>query len=288
MFLKEFDYSIEMHKMKRKFNDKLINYGLIGEERVAYCLNKIDPYVVCLYNIRMTIGEKSMQIDFLVITCQAIYILEVKNLLGNILITKERNVIRKVKVNKVYNESSMENPFIQMEKHEELLKDFLEKNNIQKRVESILVMANDKMIIENKSNMKNIIRYDELESFIMKNKNRDYYTEEEIKIGKLLLNQDKKYNYFMLNIIKKNIRNQYTPKFENYLDLDLYIKVLEIRKRVGESLNIPLCNVFNNKEAELLVINKPTSKEEFISIKGFKEKRYEMYGEDIIKIFKNN
>ena len=288
MFIKEFDYSIEMHKMKRKFNDKLINYGLIGEERVAYCLNKIDPYVVCLYNIRMTIGEKSMQIDFLVITCQTIYILEVKNLLGNILITKERNVIRKVMVNKVYNESSMENPFIQMEKHEELLKDFLEKNNIQKRVESILVMANDKMIIENNSNMKNIIRYDELESFIMKNKNRDYYTEEEIKIGKLLLNQDKKYNYFMLNIIKKNIRNQYTPKFENYLDLDLYIKVLEIRKRVGESLNIPLCNVFNNKEAELLVINKPKSKEEFISIKGFKEKRYEMYGEDIIKIFKNN
>ena len=68
----------------------------------------------------------------------------------------------------------------------------------------------------------------------------------------------------------------------------MYIKVLEIRKRVGESLNIPLCNVFNNKEAELLIRKKPKTKEEFISIKGFKERRYEMYGEDIIKIFKNN
>jgi hypothetical protein len=38
----------------------------------------------------------------------------------------------------------------------------------------------------------------------------------------------------------------------------------------------------------LLVINKPTTKAEFVGVKGFKEKRYEMFGEEIIKIFKNS
>ena len=51
---------------------------------------------------------------------------------------------------------------------------------------------------------------------------------------------------------------------------------------------MPACNIYNNKEAELLVINKPKTKAEFLNIKGFKNKRYEMFGDDIIKIFKNN
>ena len=68
MFLKEFDYSIEMQKMRRKFNNKLMNYGLVGEERVAYQLKMMDDYTVCLYNVRMSVKGIKIQIDFIVIT----------------------------------------------------------------------------------------------------------------------------------------------------------------------------------------------------------------------------
>ena len=66
------------------------------------------------------------------------------------------------------------------------------------------------------------------------------------------------------------------------------LKLLKIRKEISNSKNMPPCNIFNNREAELLVINKPTTKAEFVGVKGFKEKRYEMFGEEIIKIFKNS
>ncbi len=48
------------------------------------------------------------------------------------------------------------------------------------------------------------------------------------------------------------------------------------------------CKIFNNRDAERLVLAKPCSKEEFIKVPGFKEKRYQVFGKEIINIFKNN
>ena len=56
----------------------------------------------------------------------------------------------------------MENPFNQMNRHKELIETFLEYNGIVKQVQNLLVMANDKMIIENESPNANIIKYDEI------------------------------------------------------------------------------------------------------------------------------
>ena len=288
MFLKGFDYSIEMQKMKRKFNNRLMNYGLIGEERVSHQLKLLDQYVVCLYNIRMNIKGIKLQIDYVVITNNNLYLIEVKNLLGNIHIEKNCKIIRKVFYNNIYKESSMENPFNQMNRHKELIETFLEYNGIVKQVQNLLVMANDKMIIENESPNANIIKYDEIINFIKSNEELSYYKKDAMLLGKLILKYDEQYNYFMLKVIKKNIDNQYVPKFENYYELDLYLKLLKIRKEISKSKNIPPCNIFNNREAELLVINKPTTKAEFVGVKGFKEKRYEMFGEEFIILFKNS
>ena len=288
MFLKTFDYSVEMQKMRRKFNNKMIEYGLKGEERVAYQLSKMDFELICLYNVRIKVENKRAQFDFLVITRKAIIIIEVKNLLGNLYISKDEKFERNIKINGRTDISSMENPFIQMDNQEEILKIFMKEKHINKDVKSILVMANDKMIIRNNSKRKTIIKYDVLCKYLKELTNHETYTNEELIIGNIIKEHDDEYNYFMLGIIKDNIEKQYIPKFTNYLDFDLYLQIIRFRKEFAIKKQMPVCNVFTNREAERLVIAKPKTKEEFIAIRGFKEKRYELFGEEIIKIFKNN
>jgi len=192
----------------------------------------------------------------------------------------ERTIYKDWGVQKV----GMDNPLIQMNYQRKLLQTLLRGYDVE--IECLLVMANDKMIIENQSTNKNIIKYDEVESYLSERVLAQKFSNIEINIGNYILEKDKQYNYFMVDVIKHNIRNQYTPKFDNYIDLEIYIEILEFRKNYANIKSVPICNVFNNKEAEQLVISKPKTKEEFINVRGFKEKRYLMYGEEIIKIFK--
>lgn len=50
--------------------------------------------------------------------------------------------------------------------------------------------------------------------------------------------------------------------------------------------NIKPYFIYTNEELEQLSIHKPTTKDEFVSVKGFGIKKYEKYGEDIINIIK--
>ena len=52
--------------------------------------------------------------------------------------------------------------------------------------------------------------------------------------------------------------------------------------------NIKPYMIFNNDQLVELVKRLPTSKEELIAINGFAEKKFELYGEDIIKIISLN
>ena len=213
MFLKSFNYSIEMQKMKRKYNNSLMHYGLIGEGRVFYQLNKINDYVVCLYNIRFFVGSEKAQFDFIVITKRKIFIIEVKNLLGNLLITEDNRYERTIYKDWGVQKVGMDNPLIQMNYQKKLLQTLLRGYDVE--IECLLVMANDKMIIENQSANKNIIKYDEVESYLSERILAQKFSNTEINIGNYILKKDKQYNYFMVDVIKNNIRNQYTPKFDN-------------------------------------------------------------------------
>ena len=285
MFLKEFDFSLEMQKMKRKYRDGLLYYGLQGEERVAFELNKIKDEGIFLYNVRLLFNGEKVQIDFVVIYNKKIYLIEVKNLYGNLVINEDGSVERHIYKDNTIHISGMNNPFLQLSYQKEIIRKII-KDKYNYDIETMLVMANDKMVIKNYSSYKNVYKYDELIGKI-KQENSFELNEDDYVLANYILKFDKTYNYGLVKIIKDNIRNQYVPDFDKYSDLELYLKILDFRKEYSNKMNMPICNVFNNKEAELLVKAKPVTKEEFVKIKGFKEKRYEMYGEELINIFTN-
>lgn len=287
IFLKEFNYNTELIKMKNKYGNSYITYGLIGEERVAFQLKKCKEDILCLYNIILKVEDIKVQFDYIVISHDIIYILEVKNLLGNVMINEDLSVIRTIYKNNRIEQSGMENPFIQIEYQIKQLELFLNSIGYNKKVRGLLIMANDKTIITNKSSYKDIYKYEQLNNYFIKNVKGIKLQREDFIIGDQILKNHLEYNYLLVNVIKDNIKKQYIPIFKNKIDEKLYIKLIELRSHLSKKINCPPCNIYTNKSAELLVKNKPTNKKEFISVPGFKEKKYNIFGEEVINIFKN-
>ena len=106
-----------------------------------------------------------------------------------------------------------------------------------------------------------------------------------LEIGDLMKLNHKERFYQDFEALKNKMEthNQYQPVLYGK-DLQLYEELLEFRRDLAKKLGWPLCNIFLNRDAQSLVINKPMNKSDFISIPGFKERKYMLFGEDIISI----
>ena len=133
---------------------KNLKYGQIGENNVYYELKNSFIPMICLHDIRLKYRGKVAQIDFLIITSKYIYVIECKNLAGDITITDEGEFIRSFKnsYGKVISKEGMYSPIVQNERHINIIKEILN-NEFKykyklKRIESLVVVSNPKTIIK--------------------------------------------------------------------------------------------------------------------------------------------
>ncbi|SOE52944.1 Nuclease-related domain-containing protein [Fibrobacter sp. UWT3] len=164
---------------------KYAEAGLLGEKQIVFELKNsgIDMYV--LHDIYLEKGDLSAQIDFLLITRRHLYVIECKNLFGNIEIDAKGNFIRHMNFGKAYKKEGLYSPITQNQRHLNVLKEvrrevktgsFLglsEKifdNTFAENYQSIVVLANPKTVLNNKNAPKEIksrvIRADQLVAFI--------------------------------------------------------------------------------------------------------------------------
>lgn len=71
-------------------------------------------------------------------------------------------------------------------------------------------------------------------------------------------------------------------------DLDLLSKLREVRKQMADERNLSAYLVCSNKVLVRLATLKPTSVEEFLTVKGVGEKWYENNGEEFLKVILQN
>lgn len=277
-FIKDFNYSVELFKNRTRYNNTNMKYGIIGEERVAYQLKICQANILCLHNIRLIINERKMQFDFVVITDNNVYVLEVKNLMGNLILNQDNSVERLIYKKTGIERYGIENPVIGIKEQEKELQKYIARIGINTQVNGMLIMGNDKTIIYNYSNFKNVFKYEKINEFFEKECINAVVSDISYTIANQLLHDNKEYDYRLIELIKYKMYNQYIPCFNNKEDEMFYMKLLGIRKKYCDILKMPACNIYNNKEAELLVKYKPKNKEEFTKIRGFKEKRYQLLG----------
>lgn len=156
----------------------IAKYGEIGENNVAYELKSSGMDMYILHDIYLESENVSAQIDYLVVTRKRTYVIECKNLIGNIEIDRDGNFIRTYELFGKRIKEGIYSPITQNRRHLQVLKEirkeskgnFLSKmlfeNGFEDNFKSLVVLANPKTYLNaryaKKDVKEQVIRADQL------------------------------------------------------------------------------------------------------------------------------
>ena len=314
----------ESTRQKIERQIKLAQYGLEGENTVAYELKTggIDMYV--LHDIYLEIGDLSAQIDYIVVTRKHIYVIECKNLYGNIEIDNAGNFIRKIGASGA--KEGIYSPITQNQRHLRVLKEirkeskgnFLTKmlfeKNFDENYKSIVVLANPKTYLNAKYAKKEVkqqvIRADQLVSYIKetdgKTANDSMSEKNMLELAKFYLqkhvqehsdyarryeemivqNQANMADQVDTEVIRVDINENETISRSS--EPELVHKLKEFRLKQSRQENIKAYYIFNDAQMQDLIAKNPQNKEELQTVAGFGKVKAEKYGDAILVILKGD
>lgn len=253
---------------------KLASYGLIGEKNIAFELKNSDIDMYILHDVYFEYKDMSSQIDYMIFTRKRVYVVECKNLIGNIYIDNEGNFIREYDMFGKKTKEGIYSPITQNERHRMVIKNIRiqEKNIVTKlffdkafdnNYQSIVVLSNPKTILYDrfaKKEVKNkVIRADKLIEYI-KEKDKEltdikYSNEEMLKLATFFLENSeqnksdytKKYEEMLLSINKEdNVMKNKCPKCGGKLVLRVAKKGNYAGKEFYGCCNYPDCRYIEN------------------------------------------
>ena len=162
----------------------LLKYGIAGEEQIAFELKNSHMPMYVLQDLYLEHNGLTAQLDYVIVTRGRTFILECKNLYGNIEINNAGDFIRTVKYGSRYEKEGIYSPITQNKRHIELLKAIMRDqplNILQKAIFEkafselycpVVVLANPQTVVNMKYAKKEIkeqvIRADQLIAYIKK------------------------------------------------------------------------------------------------------------------------
>jgi hypothetical protein len=163
---------------------RCIKAGINGENKLLFELKNSHIPMFVLRDLYIADGDLSAQIDFIVITRKLFFVIECKNLYGNIEIDSDGNFIRTVWYGKYFKKEGIYSPITQNERHMELIRKIRRKNKgflmrmifqhyaFQKFYRSLVVLTNEDTVLNDKNAPKEVrekvIRADKLIEYIKK------------------------------------------------------------------------------------------------------------------------
>ena len=163
---------------------RCLQAGKAGEERIAFELKNSHMPMFILHNLYLVHGEYAAQIDYLIITRKRCFVLECKNLYGNIEVNSAGDFIRTMKYGNRYVKEGVYSPITQNQRHMEVIKavrreakaNIVTKTLFEKFFEqnyrSVVALANPQTVLNSRYAKKEvkdkIIRADQLITYIKK------------------------------------------------------------------------------------------------------------------------
>lgn len=303
---------------------KIAKYGLQGEKSIAFELKNsgIDMYV--LHDICLEVGDLSAQIDYLFVTRKHIYVIECKNLIGNIEIDNAGNFIRDYELAGKRIKEGIYSPLTQNQRHLQVIKElrlkektnFFSKANFEKNFDSIykslIVLANPKTCLNAKYAKKElksqVIRVDQLVARIKEidcaSKDSGFSVDAMKETAEIFLNANvknhsdyaKKYEELVLEM-KDNEENMETvlrnemvedegkAMKEKTSNVEALTQALKkFRLECSRAEGIKPYYIFNDAQMMDLIEKRPKTKEELLQVSGFGKIKIEKYGSYILEI----
>lgn len=297
-----------------------VQYGMIGEANIEFELKNSGMDMYILHDIYIECDGLSAQIDYIIVTRKSVYIIECKNLIGNIEVNNRGEFTRTYELLGKKIKEGIYSPITQNNRHMNVLKavGLKAKNNIiskklyektfDESYKSLVVLANPKTVLNVKYatwDIKNkIVRADQLINKIKEwdsNVKESEYTQKNmLDIANSILNSNikqrsdyaKRYED-ILNAIEENkiiSNNEATEKSEQTetkieIDREVIVKKLKsFRLEQSRKERIKPYYIFNDAQLEDVINKRPKTKEELLRISGFGTVKVEKYGEEIINI----
>ena len=251
---------------------KLLEWGIKGEEAIAYELKCANLGLYVLRDITLSYEDLKAQIDFVVVSKGFTYLIECKNLIGNIYVDNKGEFQREYDLAGKKIREAIYSPYTQAMRHKDILKkrwlsknsslltSLYEKNFDNLWFKPLVVLANSKSILDIKRApleiRKNTIRIDQLINYIKND----------------LSNYDKDLLTNANNMLK--IANKYN---QSILD-----KLKDFRKEKAKEMNVPAYYIFNDEELNKIITLKPVTIEKLKEI--LPPIKVKIHGNDIIKI----
>lgn len=295
----------------------LLKKGLQGEKDIAFELKNSNLGMYVVHDVTIPFEDFKAQIDYVIVTRGFIYLVECKNLIGNITVSHTGEFVREYELNGKKYREAIYSPYTQACRHMEILKKRrISKNNklmvkIQEKnfdtlwYKPLVVISNPKSIVNIKYAPKEIrshvVRVDQLLNYIkndINNYDRDLLAKEkdmkssaeffvEVNTNEYK-NLAKKYEKYISGSNKDNsIKVEQTKEMNIKSEYDketLRDKLIKFRTSKSKSMNVPAYYIFTNDELEKIIELNPKSTEELKSAKILSEIKFKLHSSDIIKI----
>lgn len=294
-----------------------LEYGIAGEKNIAFELKNSHMPMYILHDIYLEEGDLSAQIDYLVVTRKICFIIECKNLYGDIEINSSGDFYRTTEFYGRKKREGIYSPITQNQRHLELLK-MIKTEKINNKLikfgaerffedfhKTVVVLANPKTILNAKFAKKEIkdkvIRADQLIKYI-----RDMYER-----SNELADSDEEMLSWAQSFLKlhKDIEKDYAGQYEQYIatniknnaalklkgstssegelpveDTEIYKELRAYRLNKSREEDIKAFYIYSNNQLEDIISKMPKNTEELLTVDGFGEAKVNKYGHDILKI----
>ena len=299
---------------------KLCELGLQGEREIEFELKNANIGMYVLHDINLEYKDLKAQIDYVLFTPSKMYLIECKNLIGNITIDNKGNFIREYQYGNKKIREGIYSPVTQAQRHLEVLKKIwmethtgiLDKTVRLKNFEvwrkPLVVLSNSKSVLNDRYAPKQV-----KDMVIKSDRLVDYIKNDIAKTDKDLLASEKEMHkdaYTLMRDYNEDVDRDYYKEYEELVKKDYAInkgriiedqeeyiaepdrhKLLEIRNRMLEyrkiksrEKNIPAYYIFNNEELDRILVLMPKTKQELIESKILTEVKLKLHGEEIINI----
>jgi hypothetical protein len=301
---------------------KFLEHGMIGEKNIAFELKNSHMPMCILHDIYLEDGDLSAQIDYLVFTKKICFVIECKNLYGDIDISSTGDFVRTIDIGGKKKKEGIYSPITQNQRHLELMKkirvdsksNILTKYMVGKYFEdcykSVVVLANPKTVLNAKYAKKEVkekvIRADQLVKYIKDtyDKSREVAVSDEnmLEWAQSYLNlhkeiekdYTKKYEQYKVNNSITEVVSAFIPENNDIKDVakpldetEIFKELKAYRLRKSREENIKPYFIYNDNQLKDLISIMPRTKEELRMMAGFGETKANKYGADLLKILNN-
>lgn len=309
-------------RMKIAQDIKMLESGIYGENNIAFELRNSHFPMYVLHDVYYEHNGTSAQIDYMVFTRKVCFVIECKNLIGDIEINSNGDFIRTTEFAGKKRKEGIYSPITQNQRHMSLIRalredkasNFLFKmmaaNNFENSFKSIVVLANPKTVLNNryapKALKSEVIKADQLIKYI-----KDVYGS--LKTSEMS-DKDLKEWAEKYATYHQEKQSDYTSRYQQYIKVEestetvqeIHLEVVrqadpmpveesEVFKALkayrlerSRKENIKAYMIYNDKQLIQLIDLNPEQKNHLAQLSWWTEDKMMKYGADIMIIINEN